>query len=118
MHIGHNYFLDTDYLFNGHFNNCACHYRCLVFGGGGGAEGSPSKDEGVFNKWLTNLADALKRLAGKAVEAMPAIVRIVVVAVLSFLGKSVGFVPENTWALIVFVAGRINVWLMQRVSRK
>ena len=45
-----------------------------VFGGGGGAGGSPPKDEGVLKKWLNRLADALKRLAGKAVEALPAIV--------------------------------------------
>ena len=45
-----------------------------VFGGGGGAGGSPPKDEGVLKKWLNRLADTLKRLAGKAVEALPAIV--------------------------------------------
>ena len=83
-----------------------------VFGGGGG-EGSPSKDEG----WLDRLADALKRLAGKAVEALPAIVRSLVAAILSFLGKAVGFVAEHTWALIVFVAGLIGVWLIQRVKK-
>ena len=45
-----------------------------VFGGGGGAGGSPPKDEGVLKKWLNRLADALKRLAGRPVEALPAIV--------------------------------------------
>ena len=53
-------------------------------------------------------------LAGKAVEALPAIVE----SVVSFLGKVVGFVAEHTRISIVFVAGRIGVWLMQRVSRK
>ena len=48
-----------------------------IFGGGGGAGGSPSKDEG----WLDRLADALKRLAGKTVEALPAIVGSVVGAI-------------------------------------
>ena len=43
-------------------------------GGGGGAGGTPSKDKGTLKKWLDRLADALKRLAGKAVEALPAIV--------------------------------------------
>ena len=84
----------------------------------GGAGGSPPKDEGVLKKWLDRLADALKRLAGKAVEALPAIVGSLVAAILSFLGKAVGFVAEHTWALIVFVAGLIGVWLMQRVSKK
>ena len=49
---------------------------------------------------------------------MPAIVGSVVSAILCFLGKAVGFVAEHTWALIVFVAGLIGVWLMQRVSKK
>ena len=44
------------------------------FGEGGGTGGSPPKDEVVLKKWLDSLADALKRLAGKAVEALPAIV--------------------------------------------
>ena len=39
-----------------------------------GAGGSPSKNDGVLNKWLNRLTGALKRLAGKAVEALPAIV--------------------------------------------
>ena len=41
-----------------------------AFGGGtGGTGGSPPKDEGILKKWLDRLADALKRFAGKAVEA-------------------------------------------------
>ena len=62
-----------------------------------------------FLKWLNSLADALKRLAWKALEAFPAIVVSVVDAVLSFLSKTVGFVAEYTWALIAFVAGLIGV---------
>ena len=89
-----------------------------AFGGGtGGTGGSPPKDEGILKNWLDRLADALKRLAGKAVEALPAIVRSLVAAILSFLGKAVGFVAEHTWALIVFVAGLIDSWLMQKVKR-
>ena len=89
-----------------------------VFGGVGGAGGSSSKDEGVLKKWLDRVADTLKRLAGKAVEALPAIMGSVVGAIiLSFFQKTVGFVAEHTWALIVFVAGLIGVWLMQRVWR-
>ena len=56
-----------------------------VFGGGGGAGGSSPKDKEVLKKWLDRLADALKRLAEKAVEALPAIVGSVVAAILSFL---------------------------------
>ena len=84
-----------------------------AFGGGGEARGSPPKDEG----WLGRLSNALKRLAGKVVEALPAIVGSVVGAILSFLGKDIGFVAEHTWVLIVFTAGFVGVWLMQRVKK-
>ena len=77
-----------------------------VFGGGGrGTGGSPTKNVGVLKKWLDRLADALERLAGKAVEALPAIVGSIVGAILSFLGKAIGFVAEQTWALIAFLQG-------------
>ena len=87
------------------------------FGGGGGTRGSPSKDKGALKKWLDRLADALERLAGKAAEALPVIIGSVVGAILSLLGKVVGFVAEHTWALIVFAAGLIGVWMMQRVKK-
>ena len=47
-----------------------------VLGSGQSRAGSsPSKDDkGTFKKWLDRLADALKRLAGKAVEALSATV--------------------------------------------
>ena len=41
------------------------------------------KDEGTLNNWLNRLANALKRLAEKAVEALSAIVRSVVGTILS-----------------------------------
>ena len=55
-----------------------------VFGGKAGGCASPLKDEGVLKKWLNRLADALKRLAGKTVEELPAIVESVVGAILNF----------------------------------
>ena len=76
-----------------------------VFGGGGGTGDSPPKDEGILKKLLDRLADALKRLAGKTVEALPTIVESNAGAILSFIGKAVGFVAEHTWALTAFVAG-------------
>ena len=36
-------------------------------------------------------------------------------AILSFLGKTVGFVAEHTWALIIAAAGLVGWWLMQKV---
>ena len=67
-----------------------------VFGGGRGKVGSPPKNKGVLKKWLDRLADALKRLAGKAAEALPAIIDSVVSSILSLLGKAVGYVAEHT----------------------
>ena len=68
--------------------------------------------------WLDKLANALKRLAGKAVEAVKAIVVSVLGAILSFLKKTVGFFGEHARALIFFVAGFISLGLMQRVQQK
>ena len=45
-----------------------------------------------------------QKAGGKVVEALPAIVGSVAGAILSFLGKAVGFIAEHTCALIVFVA--------------
>ena len=84
----------------------------VFVGVGKGTGGSPPKDEWVLKKWLERLADALKRLAGKAVEAFP-----VVGVILSFLAKAVGFVAEHTWALIVFAAELFGWWLMQKVKK-
>ena len=70
-----------------------------------------------LEKWLDTLADELKRLAEKAVEALPTIVGNVAGAILSSFGKAVGFVAEHTWALIVFVAGLVGWWLMQKVKK-
>ena len=84
-----------------------------VLGGiGGGTRGSPPKGKGIVKKWLDRLANALKRLARKKVEALLAIGTI-----LNFLGKAVGFVDELTWALIVFAAGLIGWRLMQKVKK-
>ena len=85
--------------------------------GGGGAGGYQPKDEGALKKWLDRLANALKRLAGKSVEALCAIVGSVVGAILRFLRKTVGWVVEHTWALIVFVAGLVGWWFMQKVKK-
>ena len=60
--------------------------------------GSPPRRERALKKWLDRLADALKMLAGKAIETfetLAAIVRSAVGAVLSFLCKYVGFVAEH-----------------------
>ena len=75
------------------------------------------KQARMVKKWLNRLADALKRLAGKAAEALPAIVESIVGAILNFLGKAIGFVAEHTWDLIVFAAGLVGWWLMQKIKK-
>ena len=88
----------------------------VIFRGGGGpavSGSTPPKDEENLKKWLNKLADTLKRPAGKAIEALPAIVGNVVDAILSFLCKPVGFVVEDTWAPFAVVAGLIGVLLLQ-----
>ena len=61
-------------------------------------------------------ADILKRLAGKAIETLPAILGRVAGAILNFLGNVVEFAAEHTRALIGFAAERIGVCLMQKVE--
>ena len=78
-------------------------------------EGLPSKDKGTLKKRLDRRADALKMLTGRAAEALPAIIGSIVGAILSFLGTAAGFVAEQTWVLIVFLAGLIAWWLMRKV---
>ena len=89
-----------------------------VFGGGSGGTSGSSSGNGTLKKWLDRLADALIMFEGKTIEALTVIVGSIVGAILSFFGKAVGFVAENTWAIIVFVAGLIAWWLMQNVQRK
>ena len=90
-----------------------------VYGGGsGGVGGPPSKYKETLKKWLDRLANAFKRLAGKAVEVLPAIVGSVAGVILSFLGKAAGFVAGNTLAIIAFAAAVIGMWLMQKVKKK
>ena len=88
-----------------------------VSGGSRGTGDPPSKDGETLKKWLDRLADALKRLAEKAIEELPAMIGSIAGAILSFFEKTVGFVAEYTWALIVFVAELIGWWLMQKVKR-
>ena len=87
-----------------------------VFGGGGGAGSFPPKDERILKIWLDRLANALKGLERKAAEVSPTIAGSVAGAILSYFGKAVRFVAEHTWFLIVFLAGLVGWWLMQKVK--
>ena len=87
------------------------------FGGGEGTGRSPPKYKGALKKRLDRLAESLKTLAEKAVKELLAIMGSIVAAILSFLGKAIGFVAEHTWALTVFVAGLVGWWFMQKVKK-
>ena len=88
-----------------------------VFGGeeGSAASGSsPLKDEEALKKWLNKLASVFKRLTGKAVKALSAIVESVIRGVLTFPDKAVLFVAEHTWVWDFFVAAIVGEWLMRK----
>lgn len=79
-----------------------------VLGGSPAASGSP-KDKGTLKKWLQKLPDTLRRLAGKTVEILPAIVGNAVGAILSILSKAAEFVAKPARTLVAFLAGLIMV---------
>ena len=64
-----------------------------------------------------DLQDRLLKAMPQGIVYYKTIIRSIVGAILSFLGKAVGFVAEHTWALIVFVAGLVGWWLMQKVKK-
>ena len=65
-------------------------------------------NDGGLKKWLNRQVDTRKELAGRAVEALPAIFGSVVGGILNILDKAVGYAAKDTWALIVFVTGFIR----------
>ena len=71
-----------------------------VFRGRGGTAAtttSPPKDEGASKTWLKGLANALKRLAGKAVEASSAVVGSVFQSFLSFFANVLDLQLNMHW---------------------
>ena len=79
-----------------------------LFEGGSDSGCFSPKDEGILKKWLIRLADAFKTLAGRADDTLPAIVGNVIGPILSFLGKTIGFVAKYKRTSIVFVVGFIG----------
>ncbi len=98
----------------------------LALTGGGGAvtpptPPSPSGKGGVkewIKKQLKALAGLLGRLAGHAAAALPGIIGSLVSWLLSTAGSALGWLAENTWALIVAVVGLLFIaakdWLAKR----
>ena len=79
-----------------------------VTGGSGGAT-SPDNSGGDAKKWikkqLHHLSELQKKLASKAIDALPGIIGSVVSWLLSMLGKVVGYMSEHLWTLLVLGAG-------------
>ena len=82
----------------------------------GGA--TPPKDKQVawVKDKLKHLSNALKRLAGKAVGALPEIIGSVFGAVLNFLAKAAGFAATHVYAFITFVVGAVAAWVYSQTT--
>ena len=88
----------------------------LTGGGGGGAAPTPSpqpSDKGGIKEWvkkhLQSLGRALAKLAGKAAAALPGIIGSVVSWVLSLLAKTVGWLAQNMWAVVLTVGSLLLI---------
>ena len=66
---------------------------------------------GMVQRQTKALIDALKRLAGKAVAALPGIIGSVFGAVLNFLAKAASFAATHVWKFLVFVVGAVATWV-------
>lgn len=75
------------------------------------------RDKGNFGKIDKQANRCHHKTYWKATEAfLRSAVGSDVGVILSFLGRSAGFVSEHTWALIAFVGVPIEIWLMQKVK--
>eukprot|EP00745_Piridium_sociabile_P030729 TRINITY_DN50_c0_g3_i1.p2 TRINITY_DN50_c0_g3~~TRINITY_DN50_c0_g3_i1.p2 ORF type:complete len:398 (-),score=16.42 TRINITY_DN50_c0_g3_i1:273-1466(-) len=66
---------------------------------------SPSSAQAWFKKQLEHLMRLLKKLAGKALDALPGILGSIVSWIFSTASKVVGFMADHLWTLLLFVAG-------------
>ena len=87
-----------------------------------GSGGGPPKDSNKVVAWLRDklkaLARLLGKLAGKLAEALPGVIGSIIVGVLNFLKKAVGFLAQHVWLLIVFIVGLIGSWIWREISKK
>ena len=87
----------------------------LVFAltGSGGSTPTPPQppSKGGVREWIKKT-----KLAGKAAAALPGIIGSIVSWLLTLLGKTVGWLAENLWALVIAVGGLLLVaareWLL------
>jgi hypothetical protein len=82
---------------------------------------TPPDGKGGVKEWVKRQLEAIKRLlgklAGKAAAALPGIIGSIVSWLLSTLGKAVGWLAENTWALIVGAVGLLIIVLTNYINR-
>ena len=103
----------------------------LTGGSGGGAAPTPTPPQppagkGGVREWikkhLQSLGRALAKLAGKAAAALPGIIGSIVSWLLSFLGKTVGWLAENLWVVLLDVGGLLLVaareWLLPKKPKQ
>ena len=102
----------------------------LALTGSGGSTPSPAPPQppgkGGVKEWikkhLQSLGRVLARLACKAAAALPGIIGSIVSWLLSLLGKTVGWLAENLWAVVVAVGGLLLVaareWLLPKKPKQ
>ena len=80
--------------------------------GGGSTPFKPGdpKKTGFIKRTLDRIAQGLKWLAGKAASALPGIIGSLISFIFNLLSKTVGFVAENTWAMLI-AAGSIILYI-------
>ena len=75
----------------------------------GGSSAAPPSDKGGFKDWvkkhLQSHGRVLAKLAGKAAAALPGIIGSIVSWLLNLLAKTVGWLAENIWAIVVAMVG-------------
>ena len=83
----------------------------------GGGE-PPPKDEKGLKEWVRSklkaLASVLGRLGMKAAEALPGITGGIISWILNRAKDVVGWVSQNTWALVLGIGGLIYTYMVTR----
>jgi hypothetical protein len=96
-------------------------------GGGGTPTPAPTPtDKRGLKDWvkkhLQSLGRVMAKLAGKAAVSLPGIIGSIVSWLLNFLSKSVSWLAQNLWAIVIMVGGLLLVaareWLGEKPKRE
>ena len=89
-------------------------------GGSSGGRSAPPKDKNKLVEWfkdkLKRLSNALKRLGGKAIAALPGMMGSIFGAVLNFLAKAVGFAVTYVWDFLILVVGLVATFVYNHLK--